>query len=95
VLCDGTLAELLGGGETQVRLAVDGVDETRLRTLLEGFGKVDMLKAEWRVTLVKKKTAATLLTAVEAAGGEIRYAEFGRNNLEHLFMALTLRSLRD
>lgn len=95
VLCDGTLAGLLGGGETQVRLAVDGVDEIRLRALLEGFGKVDALKAEWRVTLVKKKTASTLLAAVEAAGGEIRYAEFGRNNLEHLFMALTLRSLRD
>ena len=81
--------------DARLRLAVDGVDEIRLRALLEGFGKVDALKAEWRVTLVKKKTASTLLAAVEAAGGEIRYAEFGRNNLEHLFMALTLRSLRD
>jgi ABC-2 type transport system ATP-binding protein len=95
VLCDGTLAELLGGGETQVRMAVEGVDETRLRALLEAFGKVDTLKAEWRVTLATGKTATALLAAVEAAGGEIRYAEFGRNNLEHLFMALTLRSLRD
>lgn len=101
VLCDGTLAELLGGGETQVRMAVDGVDETRLRALLENFGKVDSLKAEWRVSLVsgkagvQDKTASALLAAVEALGGEIRYAEFGRNNLEHLFMALTLRSLRD
>ena len=95
VLCDGTLAELLGGGETQVRMAVDGLDESRLRALLEGFGKADMLKAEWRVALAMGKTAPALLTAVEAASGEIRYAEFGRNNLEHLFMALTLRSLRD
>jgi ABC-2 type transport system ATP-binding protein len=95
VLCDGTLAELLGGGETQVRMAVEGADETRLRALMESFGKVDTLKAEWRVTLATGKSATGLLAAVEAAGGEIRYAEFGRNNLEHLFMALTLRSLRD
>ena len=95
VLCDGTLAELLGGGETQVRMAVEGVDEARLRALLENFGKVDTLKVEWRVALAMGKTAPALLTAVEAVGGEIRYAEFGRNNLEHLFMALTLRSLRD
>lgn len=95
VLCDGTLAELLSGGEAQVRLAVEGLGEARLRTLLESFGTVDTLKAEWRVTLAVGKTATALLIVVEAAGGEVRYAEFGRNNLEHVFMALTLRSLRD
>jgi ABC-2 type transport system ATP-binding protein len=95
VLCDGTLAELLSGGEAQVRLAVDGVGETALRTLLQSFGTVDTLQAEWRVTLAAGKSATALLLAVAAAGGEVRYAEFGRNNLEHVFMALTLRSLRD
>jgi ABC-2 type transport system ATP-binding protein len=95
VLCDGTLEELLSGGETQVRLAVDGVDETALRTVLQSFGSIDTLKAEWRVTLAAGKTATALLVAVEAAGGRVHYAEFGRNNLEQVFMALTLRSLRD
>lgn len=95
VLCDGTLNELLGGGETQVRLVVEGVAEVTLHALFERFGKVDAIKDGWLVTLFKGKTAATLLSAVEAAGGKVQHAEFGRKNLEQLFMALTLRSLRD
>jgi ABC-2 type transport system ATP-binding protein len=35
------------------------------------------------------------LQALEAEGIAVRHAEFGRHDLEQLFMALTHRSLRD
>jgi ABC-2 type transport system ATP-binding protein len=35
------------------------------------------------------------LAALDAAGAQVRHAEFGRANLEQLFMSLTQRSLRD
>ena len=95
VLSDGSLAELLRGSATHVRLAVDDMSDDSLSTLLQSFGAVETLQTEWRVTLASEKTAAQLLTAVESAGGQVRYAEFGRNNLEQVFMTLTRRSLRD
>jgi ABC-2 type transport system ATP-binding protein len=95
VLRDGTLNELLNEGVAHVRLAVEGVIATQLSVLLERFGTAESVGEEWRVMLAPGQTPTALLAAVEQAGGRLRHAEFGRNNLEHLFMTLTLRSLRD
>lgn len=95
VLRDGTLSELLNDGVAHVRLAADGVTAAQLGALLGRFGKAESSGGEWRVMLAPEQTPAALLAAVEAAGGRLRHAEFGRNNLEQLFMTLTHRSLRD
>ena len=94
VLRDGTLSELLNDGVAHVRLAVDGVMATQLSVLLGRFGAVESSGGEWRVMLATGQTPAALLAAVEGAGGRLRHAEFGRANLEQLFMTLTRRSLR-
>ena len=95
VLRDGTLSELLSGGVAHVRLAVEGVMETQLGVLLGRFGTAESIGEEWRVMLAPDQTPTALLAAVEEAGGRLRHAEFGRNNLEQLFLTLTHRSLRD
>jgi ABC-2 type transport system ATP-binding protein len=95
VLRRGTLTELLSEGVAHVRLAVDGMGETQLNALLGDFGSVVAAGEEWRVMLDSSRTPGALLGAVENAGGHVRYAEFGRHNLEQLFMALTHHSLRD
>jgi len=95
VLRDGTLNELLNEGVAHVRLAVEGVMATQLSELLGRFGTVESVGDEWRVMLAPDQKPTVLLAAVEGAGGRLRYAEFGRNNLEQLFMTLTHQSLRD
>jgi ABC-2 type transport system ATP-binding protein len=95
VLRDGTLHELLNDGVAHVRLAADGVTATQLGAVLGRFGAVESLGEEWRVMLAPDQTPVALLAAVEEVGGRLRHAEFGRTNLEHLFMTLTHRSLRD
>lgn len=95
VLRDGTLNELLKEGVAHVRLAVEGVIATQLRVLLGRFGSVESIGEEWRVMLAPDQTPTALLAAVEEVGGRLRHAEFGRNNLEQLFMSLTRHSLRD
>jgi len=95
VLLKGTLDELLREGVIHVRLAVSGMPAVQLSALLENFGKVGTVGDEWQVMLDASQTPATMLGAVEMAGGQVLHAEFGRHNLEQLFMALTHRSLRD
>lgn len=95
VLRDGTLDELLNDGVAHVRLAVDGMTATQLSGLLGRFGRAESIGEEWRVVLASDQTPTALFAAVEEAGGRLRHAEFGHNNLEYLFMTLTRRSLRD
>jgi ABC-2 type transport system ATP-binding protein len=47
------------------------------------------------VSLRLKSRPAEVLAALDAAGATVHSAEFGRGNLEQLFMSLTQRSLRD
>jgi len=95
VLCAGTLDDLLREQAPQVRLEADGIDDDKLLALLSGFGHTETAGSDWQVTLAAGRSAPQLLSAVEAAGGKVLYASFGRRNLEELFMALTRRSLRD
>jgi ABC-2 type transport system ATP-binding protein len=95
VLCAGTLDELLHETSPQVQLAMVGLAPEGARAVLQRFGTAHADGAEWHVTLRPGETAPRLLAAVEAAGGRVNHASFGRRNLEQLFMSLTRRSLRD
>ena len=95
VLEQGALGELLGAGSTQLQLAVEGGEETRLQTLLSPFGSVTRQGVGVRLTLASRHDFAAVIAAVEAAGLEVSHAHFGHADLEQLFMSLTRRSLRD
>jgi len=95
VLCAGTLEDLLRERAPQVRLAVEGIPEDKLKSLLASFGQAEIIGSDWQVTLTSARSAPQLLNTLEEAGGKVLYASFGRRNLEQLFMALTRRSLRD
>jgi ABC-2 type transport system ATP-binding protein len=91
VLRDGPLDELLSKSTMLLTLAADGLDAE----MLSRFGAVEQGAAHWRIHLNPGNGPGPVLAALEAAGIEVRHAEFGRHDLEQLFMALTHRSLRD
>ena len=91
VLRDGPLDELLSKSTMLLTLAADGLDAQ----MLSRFGTVEQGAASWRIHLNPGNGPGPVLAALEAAGIEVRHAEFGRHDLEQLFMALTHRSLRD
>lgn len=95
MLTAGTLDDLLCEESPQVCLRAEQLPSETLQTLLARFGQAKRMDTEWLVTLSPGETAPRLLSAIEAAGGKVRHASFGRGNLEHLFMTLTHRSLRD
>lgn len=91
VLREGALDALLSKSAMLLTLAADGLDAG----MLSRFGTVERDGVSWRVHLNERTGPATVLAALEAAGIDVRHAEFGRHDLEQLFMALTHRSLRD
>ena len=95
VLRYAPMAQLLADSGTQLQLAVDGIADDALATLLAPFGQSTRLGDSVQLALNSSCTPTAVLAAVEAAGFTIRHAKFGRYNLEQLFMTLTQRSLRD
>jgi len=93
VLRAGSLDELLAQDQMVMTLAADGIAPDALHAVLSRFGTVDTLAD--RVRLLLTAPPAAVLAALDAAGARVRHAEFGRSNLEQLFMSLTKRSLRD
>ena len=91
VLREGSLEELLSRSAMLLTLAADGLDAA----MLSRFGTVEQGGVHWRIHLHPGSGPAPVLAALEAEGVEVRHAEFGRHDLEQLFMALTHRSLRD
>jgi ABC-2 type transport system ATP-binding protein len=91
VLREGSLDELLSKNAMLLTLAADGLDAG----MLSRFGTVERGGVHWRIHLNAGSGPGPVLAALEAAGIEVRHAEFGRHDLEQLFMALTHRSLRD
>ena len=91
VLREGSLDGLLSKSAMLLTLAADGLDAG----MLSRFGTVEQGGAHWRIHLNAGSGPGPVLAALEAAGIEVRHAEFGRHDLEQLFMALTHRSLRD
>jgi ABC-2 type transport system ATP-binding protein len=101
VLREGALDALLGEGAQVLTLAVDGLAGPALRTLLAAYGALEPAvttgssESAVRLRLTAPHRPAEVLAALDAAGAELRHAEFGRADLEQLFMALTQRRLRD
>lgn len=95
VLKSGTLRELLADGSAQISLAVEGGHTERLIAALESFAPVMPVAEGVELTLASGQTLAAVLAAVQSAGLSVRHARFGHGNLEHVFMALTHRHLRD
>ena len=93
VLRAGSLEDLLAGDAMVLTLAADGLASAAMSELLSQFGTVENLGERWRLHL--NTAPAVVLSALDAAGARVRHAEFGRGNLEQLFMSLTSRSLRD
>jgi ABC-2 type transport system ATP-binding protein len=91
VLREGALDELLSKSAMLLTLAADGLDAG----MLSRFGTVEQAGTHWRVHLNAGNGPGPVLAALEAAGIEVRHAEFGRHDLEQLFMTFTHRSLRD
>ena len=91
VLRDGALEALLAEGEPVLALRAQGLDAS---TLVR-FGQAEPWRGGWRLRLVDGVRPAQVLAAIEASGAQVQQAEFGRRDLEQVFMALTHRSLRD
>jgi ABC-2 type transport system ATP-binding protein len=94
MLCAGSLDELLAQHEPVMVLAADGLPREALLALLAQHGSV-VDTAGPRLSLRLRSRPAEVLAALDAAGATVHSAEFGRGNLEQLFMSLTQRSLRD
>jgi len=95
VLRDGTLTDLLAEGAARLRLIVGNMAATQACTLLATLGAPRMEGEYIVVTLNAGVSPAAAITTIESAGGHIEQLDYGHYNLEHLFMALTQRSLRD
>jgi ABC-2 type transport system ATP-binding protein len=95
VLRDGTLSELLSEGATRLRMIVDNMSTERACAHLASLGTPRMEGEYIVLTLNAGVSPAAAITAVENAGGVVSQLDYGHYNLEHLFMALTQRSLRD
>ncbi|WP_019656052.1 ABC transporter ATP-binding protein [Variovorax atrisoli] len=91
VLREGSLEELLSKSAMLLTLAADGLDAG----MLSRFGTVEQGGVHWRIHLHPGSGPGPVLATLESEGVEVRHAEFGRHDLEQLFMALTHRSLRD
>jgi ABC-2 type transport system ATP-binding protein len=93
-LCAGSLDELLAQHEPVMVIAADGVPRETLLALLAPHGSV-VDGSSPRLSLRLRSRPAEVLAALDAAGVTVHSAEFGRGNLEQLFMTLTQRPLRD
>ncbi len=95
VLTSGTLRELLASGNRELDIAVEGGHAERLVALLSRFGPATQVAEGVQLALTQGQSLAEVLAAVQAAGLTIRHARYGHAHLEHVFMALTRRHLRD
>lgn len=92
VLRQGSLQELLAQGQALLQFRQTGLEPEALQRVLHSYGE---LQSEQQLLLYPQFTPSQALNALEQAGATIIHAEFGRFNLEQLFMQLTHRSLRD
>ncbi len=92
VLCQGALDTLLASDLTELRFEQAGLADAEVERILQAHGS---LSSPNLLLLNGNGSPGQALQALEQAGAKIVHAEYGRFNLEHLFMQLTKRSLRD
>ena len=98
VLRDGYLDDLLAEGAKVLTITADAIEPAALREVLGFFGPLDPAGPAphtVRLRLDRTHRLGEVLAALEATGAQVQHAEFGRHDLEQLFMALTRRPLRD
>ena len=96
VLVSGAIDELLqiDSTRTQMKLSLTSPRETAMATL-SAFGDVQTMGDIYHINLFENVLPATLLAELSAQRVPVLHAQFGRQNLEQLFMSLTHRTLRD
>ena len=98
VLRQGRLDDLLAQGQALLTFAQVGLNSEKVQQTLHPYGEMPTVTTATltqQLLLNAHHTPSQALTALEQAGAQITHAEFGRFNLEQLFMQLTQRSLRD
>ncbi|MES2673030.1 MAG: ABC transporter ATP-binding protein [Pseudomonadota bacterium] len=98
VLCQGRLDDLLAQGQALLTFAQVGLSSEVVQLVLGVYGEMlasTAAQLSQQLLLNSQCTPSQALMALEQAGAQITHAEFGRFNLEQLFMQLTQRSLRD
>jgi ABC-2 type transport system ATP-binding protein len=95
VLRAGALAALLAEGSARLRLKFSGVSLADAASQLATLGNAQADDDALLLVLHAGHSPAQAVTALEALGAQISDIHYGHYNLEHLFMALTQRSLRD
>ena len=95
IVCAGTLDELLNSSNRILRVVVSAWTDGA-RSLLQAMdAQFNGNSAELTLTLAPEQTPAYILTALEQTGAAITQIEWGKNNLEQVFMTLTHKRLRD
>ncbi len=92
VLRQGSLDDLLAQGQPILDFLQTGLDPACVQDTLRRYGT---MPSSQQLLLHPDCTPSQALNALEQAGAQITHAEFGRFDLEQLFMQLTQRSLRD
>ncbi len=92
LLRQGSLDDLLAQGQPILKFVQSGLDQNAVDNALGSYGT---MPSSHQLLLNPDRTPSQALAALERAGAQIIHAEFGRFNLEQLFMQLTQRSLRD
>lgn len=97
VLRQGSLTELLAQARGQVELQLEApLDADALAALAgEIEGQLEVAGVHLKLDLAATASPVAALARIEARGGRIREARFGRYSLERLFMNLTDTRLRD
>ncbi len=98
VLRQGRLDDLLAQGQALLTFAQVGLSPDVVQLTLQTYGEMSISSAPSLTQQLLLNThckPSEALLALEQAGALITHAEFGRFNLEQLFMQLTHRSLRD
>lgn len=92
MLRQGSLDDLLAQGQPILKFLQSGLSDAAVQNALQPYGT---MQSPQQLLLNSNYSPSLALGALEQAGAQISHAEFGRFNLEQLFMQLTQRSLRD
>lgn len=95
ILRDDSLSNLLQAGALQVRFSVNGALSPSALTALAALGEVAQHEQTIEVHLHAEAKLSSLITLLESSELDVSDLHVGRATLEHVFLALTDRKLRD
>lgn len=96
VLVSGTLDELLHAEAERILVSLQTPQASeQVMPILQQWGDVVRVGDGYQVILHERVSPTELWTALSQQQIEVSQAQFGRRNLEQLFMSLTHRTLRD